>query len=51
MAFLRQGHRIRIGISGADAKHFHVDHQGKRAMWVHTGPGTPSCLSLPVLGQ
>lgn len=44
---LLQGHRVRLAISGADAKHFHVDHKGQRTIWIHTGPGKESCLDLP----
>ena len=42
-----QGHHVRLAISGVDPKHFHVDHKGKRTMWIHTGPDKASCLQLP----
>ncbi len=47
----RQGHCVRLALAGADAKHFYVDHAGPRTLWIHAGPGRPSCLSLPVLGS
>ena len=31
------GHCMRVAIAGADSKHFTVDHQGDRTIWVHTG--------------
>jgi predicted acyl esterase len=31
------GHCVRVAIAGADSKHFTVDHQGDRTIWVHTG--------------
>jgi hypothetical protein len=42
-----QGHCVRLAISGADAKHFHIDHKGPRTIWVHTGGDAHSCLRLP----
>ena len=44
-----QGHHVRLALSGADPKHFHVDHSGKRTMWIHTGPSRASCLQLPCM--
>ena len=44
-----QGHSIRLAISGADSKHFYVDHAGTKTLWVHTGPGRQSSISLYVL--
>ncbi|CAL8463886.1 g3421 [Coccomyxa elongata] len=40
-------HRVRLAISGADAKHFHIDHKGPRTIWIHTGEDMDSCLRLP----
>ena len=31
------GHCVRVAIAGADSKHFTVDNQGDRTIWVHTG--------------
>lgn len=36
------GHCVRVAIAGADSKHFTVDHQGDRTIWVHTG-GSHAC--------
>ena len=44
-----QGHHVRLALSGADPKHFHVDHTGKRTMWIHTGASMASCLQLPCM--
>ena len=42
---------MRLAISGTDAKHFYVDHVGSKTMWVHTGPGRESAISLYVLNS
>jgi hypothetical protein len=33
------GHCVRVAIAGADSKHFTVDHEGDRTLWIHTGEG------------
>lgn len=43
-----QGHSMRIAIAGVDAKHFYVDHVDAKTMWIHTGPGRQSAVSLYV---
>ena len=44
-----QGHCVRLALSGADAKHFHVDHVGPRTIWVHSvGAESASMLQLPI---
>ena len=37
---------MRIAVAGADAKHFYVDHVDTKTMWIHTGPGRESAVSL-----
>lgn len=48
------GHCVRLAISGADAKHFSIDHEGDRTMWIHTGQflriAASSVLMVPTDG-
>ena len=33
------GHCVRVAVAGADSKHFTVDHEGDRTLWIHAGEG------------
>ena len=38
---------MRLAVTGADSKHFAVDHTGPRTLWLYAGGGRASALHLP----
>ena len=42
-----EGHCLRLAVTGADGKHFAVDHQGPRSLWLYAGGSCASALHLP----
>jgi putative CocE/NonD family hydrolase len=44
----RTGHRVRLIVSGSNFPRFDVNPEQPAAHTLHLGPGTGSCLSLPV---
>lgn len=42
------GHCIRLTLSGADAKHYTMDHSTERTIWLHTGSQHMSALTFDI---
>ena len=42
---------MRLAVTGADGKHFAVDHPGPRSLWVYAGAGHASALHLPEINH